>query len=268
MRATRASAELGPSPVRWEMEASEVPVVAVAVHTGHALRGEVEELSALTDQQRLREEDPGTEVLARAVPVRGIGVRSRFEVDLNRPRAEAVHLDPGAAWGLEPWTDPPPHDVIERSLRLHDRFYRQLTMRVTETIRAHGSAVVLDLHSYNHRRNEVPEDPIGAPEVNVGTGSLDRRRWGSLVDTFIGELSTHGLDVRENVRFKGREVARFVNARYFGSACCLAVEFKKTYMNEMTGDIDLKALERLQRALASTLPKLRGALAQVADRAS
>src|ERR687884_306413 len=53
--------------------------------------------------------------------------------------------------------------------------------------------VVLDLHSYNHRRSgpeAPPADPAGNPEINVGTGSLDRERWGPLVDRFADDLRT------------------------------------------------------------------------------
>ena len=40
--------------------------------------------------------------------------------------------------------------------------------------------VVFDLHTYNHRRNGPdgpPADPAGNPQVNIGTGTMNRDRW-------------------------------------------------------------------------------------------
>jgi cardiolipin synthase A/B len=45
--------------------------------------------------------DPFTAQLARVAPTRLIALRSRFEVDLNRPRERAVYRGPADAWGLE-----------------------------------------------------------------------------------------------------------------------------------------------------------------------
>jgi N-formylglutamate amidohydrolase len=60
---------------------------------------------SLPEADRLREEDPFTDVIASAVPSRMITHRSRFEVDLNRPRREAVYRIPEDAWGLDIWRD-------------------------------------------------------------------------------------------------------------------------------------------------------------------
>ena len=43
----------------WGQEAA-CPVVAVAIHAGHALREEVADLTAVPAPRRFREEDPGT----------------------------------------------------------------------------------------------------------------------------------------------------------------------------------------------------------------
>lgn len=244
------------SPVEWESDGRALPIVAVAVHAGHRLRAEVRELTALSDKQRLREEDPGTDVLARAAPLRGIALRSRFEVDLNRVRDEAVYVDPEDAWGFDLWKERPDEGSVARSLALYDQFYRQFASKIEETILAHGAAVVLDLHSYNHMRDGKAEDPSGAPEVNIGTGSLDAGRWGHVVKGFMSDLAEVGLDARENVRFQGRQVAGFVHSMYPETACALAVEFKKTYMDEASGAIDRSALAALARALSTTFPGL------------
>ena len=43
------------------------------------------------------------------------------------------------------------------------------------------------------------------------------------------------LDVRENIKFIGRQFPTWVHSHYKQSACVLAVEFKKFYMDEWSG---------------------------------
>src|SRR5919106_606587 len=99
------------------------PVVAVAVHDGHDVRPEVAVLLALDESQRLREEDPHTGEWTRIAPTRVIATRSRFEVDLNRPRDKAVYLRPEDAWGLQVWKEAPSAAMLARSLAEYDAFY-------------------------------------------------------------------------------------------------------------------------------------------------
>jgi hypothetical protein len=152
--------------------------------------------------------------------------------------------------------------VRERSLRLYDRFYDDLAGMLTRAGAGGRPFVVLDLHSYNHRRGgpgAPPADPAGNPEINIGTGSLDRERWGGLVDRFAADLGTvdvagRPLDVRENVRFRGGHLSRWVHAAFPGQGCCLAVEVKKFFMDEHTGTIDEGVWAGVHAALAATVP--------------
>ena len=245
-----------PEAVTWEVEDRDLPLLGLSVHAGHDLRPSISELMLLEDEDRRYEEDPATELFARLAPVRGVSNRSRFEVDLNRPRDEAVYLQPEDAWGLELWSRLPSEEEIAKSLAIHDEFYARLGDEIERLLARFEHVAVLDFHSYNHRRPGQPEDP-DHPDVNVGTGSLDRERWGALVDSFMANLAEAGsLDVRENVVFKGRAVARFVNQNFGGRAVCLAVEFKKTFLNERTGEIYPDRTKSLIEATASTLPGL------------
>jgi N-formylglutamate amidohydrolase len=101
-------------------------VVATAIHDGHLLRDECASGTGLDDATRLREEDPFTARIAALVPTRLIATRSRFEVDLNRPRDKAVYTCPEDAWGLACWRESPTRDLIERSLAVYDEFYATL----------------------------------------------------------------------------------------------------------------------------------------------
>ena len=238
------------------------PIVAFAVHDGHAVRPELESLFALDPQERLREEDPFTGEWTAIAPSRIIGARSRFEVDLNRPREKAVYRTPGDAWGLHVWQRELPADVIATSLAAYDSFYAIARALLAHLVERYRQVFVFDLHSYNHRR-EGPEcagaDAEGHPEVNIGTGTLDRKRWGPLVDRFMHDLSSFDfagrqLDVRENVCFQGGNLSRWIHEEFGGDICSLAIEFKKFFMDEWTATPDRRQLTLITRALESTIP--------------
>ena len=137
--------------------------------------------------------------------------------------------------------------------------------------RRFGHFVVLDFHSYNHRRRgpgEPPDDAAANPEINIGTGSLDRTRWAPVVDRFMGDLTGfeflgRHLDVRENVKFKGGNFSRWIHENFAESACCLAVEVKKFFMDEWTGELDSEEFEAVSRAMEVTLPGLLESLEKV-----
>ncbi|MFE5407795.1 N-formylglutamate amidohydrolase [Microbacterium sp. NPDC056569] len=246
--------------------------IATAIHNGHDVRSELAAELVLPEADRLREEDPCTDEIGALVPARVVVNRSRFEVDLNRAREEAVYRSADEAWGLEIVRDPPlDEDIVAGSLAVYDAFYAELGRRL-DAVAERGPFVMFDVHSYNHRRDgadgeEAPE--AENPEVNVGTGSLDRDRFGPVVDAFIESLATTGtsagpLDVRENIRFRGRQLAAWTHARYPGRGVVLALEFKKTFMDEWTGEADRARIDELARALASTIPALEEALSEVA----
>jgi len=230
--------------------------MATAIHAGHSLRPEISALVTLEEQARLREEDPYTDLITTVVPNRVVVDRSRFEVDLNRSRQEAVYLAPEQAWGLEIWRVPPSSADVETSLRIHDQFYEEMAKRL-DALTTIGPFVVLDIHSYNHRGNGPNADAEANPDLNVGTGALDRSLWGELVDRFILDFKSRvptATTIAENVRFKGGYFSAWVDERYAGRGCCLALEFKKTFMDEWTGEVDRDHLNLIRTALAGTIP--------------
>lgn len=255
----------------WQLTEGDEPIVATAIHDGHALREEVAALTALSDAERLREEDPYTAEWTKLAATRLVATRSRFEVDLNRPREKAVYARPEDAWGLDLWKKPPSAALLERSLEEYDAFYAELDRVLGRLINRFGGVVVLDLHSYNHRREgpERPEaDAAQNPEVNVGTGTLDRARWGPVVDRCMSDLRSHdflgrSLDVRENVKFRGGNMSRYINENFGAKACSVAIEFKKFFMDEWTGEIDRKSYDEIAPALRAAGSGLRGALERV-----
>ena len=246
------------------------PVLAVALHAGHDVRPDIEAKMRLDDDARLREEDPFTDQLAEAVTSRVVVFRSRFEVDLNRPREDAVYQAPEACWGLEVWADEPPNELVERSLAIHDAFYADLGRRLDD-LASRGPFVVFDVHSYNHRREsqDAPPSPqAGHPDLNVGTRWVESR-WSPVLDVLEAEfrrveIAGQRLDVRENVVFRGGYLPRWISERYAGTGCGIALEFKKTFMDEWTGAVDADHLQTLAHTLNTAQSRVRQALARAA----
>jgi len=236
-------------------------LIATAIHHGHYIRDELTSLFAIDDAARLREEDPFTGEWTAITDNRIIIDTSRFEVDLNRAREEAVYIEPEDAWGLTVWKSHPDSALIDRSLAEYDSFYAHLHKLFTELKNKHGKFIVYDLHSYNYMRNGPdgkPEESEGNPEVNVGTGTMmDRAQWAPIIDRFIKDLSDYDycgrhLDVRENVKFLGRQLAQWTHESFPDSACVLSIDFKKFFMDEWSSQSDEKQLAAITDALKFT----------------
>jgi N-formylglutamate deformylase len=248
--------------ITWQITEGDSPLVATAIHDGHELRDEVADLIALDERERFREEDPFTGIWTAVAETRLIARRSRFEMDLNRPREKAVYLTPDDCWGLNVWKEELTPEIVERSLAQYDAFYAELRRLFTDLEKRFGRFVVFDIHSYNHRRDGAdnpPENPEENPEVNVGTGTMNREKWSPVVERFMDDLRSFDflgrrLDVRENVKFKGGNMARWTHENFPETGCALALEFKKFWMDEWTGEPDKRQVEAIRQALAATVP--------------
>ncbi|REL37834.1 N-formylglutamate amidohydrolase [Rhodohalobacter sp. SW132] len=248
----------------YRFYSGEGPVVAVALHSGHDVRNVLKPLYNLTDSERLREEDPHTDLLTTIVPSRIIVRKSRFEVDLNRERSLAVYRKPEDAWGLNVWKEYPEEELVEKSLAMYDRFYADSRVFLGRIIQKYGYVIVYDIHCYNHMRegpHAEPADPAGNPDVNLGTENLNRHVWGAVVDGLANDLRTFNypggpLTVGENIRFKGGHFSRWIQQEFGDQSCAIAIEFKKIFMNEWTHELDPVKFNALYNALKSTLPGL------------
>jgi hypothetical protein len=249
----------------WTVHRGASPILGTAIHNGHEVSAEAAARMVLPDGDRLREEDPFTEYTIRDIPNRIAFHRSRFAIDLNRAREKAVYLSPEQSWGMDVWDRPPTSEMIEQSLQMHDHYYLMLKTMLKEMEEQYGQFVVLDVHSYNHRRDgpdAQPADPEATPEINIGTFSMEREKWAHVVDPFMDhlrgiEFRGHRLDVRENVAFQGKgEQTRFVHELFPETGCAIAIEFKKFFMDEWTGQPDSEALDAIRTMVRSTLPLL------------
>lgn len=253
----------------WHVYRGASPVVGTAIHDGHLLEPLVTGCIALQEDERLREEDPFTGELIADLPNRLVCCTSRFCVDINRPLDKAVYLKPEDAWNLKVWNRTLRADELDHLRLMHQEYYDVLATFLRGLERRYDRFVVLDVHSYNHRRSGPAAKPTAsaeAPDINIGTISMDRERWRPVVDTFIDFCSSHSvngrrLDVRENVAFEGRgEQTRFIHENFNQTGCAIAVEFKKIFMDEWTGAPDHASIAQLRTMLGASVPVLEQAL--------
>jgi hypothetical protein len=256
----------------WTVQYGRGRVVATAIHEGHELRSEIAARTLLSDADRLREEDPFTGEAVRDVPRHVIVHRSRFEFDLNRNPENAVYRTPEQSWGLSVWkSDELEPALVERSLELHASYYRILGALLDEVAQRHEQFLVLDVHSYNHRRDGPDRAPMPqekTPDINIGTFSMPREQWTYLVDPLMDmmrafDFNGRRLDVRENVAFQGKgEQTRFIHERYPGQACAIALEFKKFFMDEWTGEPNPEEVTAMRALVADIAATAEGLLSR------
>ena len=266
------------------------PVIAAAIHDGHRLPASFVACNALTSAHRRREEDPFTADMIAGCPWQIVVHRSRFATDLNRDRAGSVYRTPEMAWGLQLWREPPDAATLDAAWQWHDRFYAAMGRLLDRVAQRHPRFVVLDVHSYNHRRggpDQAPTPPDRAPDINIGTSTLPKGRWEAQLDPIhaifgeppgpgrvagvggcptrltpvAGPRSTSALDVANDVAFQGRgELTRFVHQRHPAQGGAFAIEVKKFFMDEWTGLPDVEAITWLRSRFKRLACELSAAL--------
>lgn len=251
----------------WDLVVGSGPVVATAIHDGHALRDSLHPHLALDAPDRRREEDAMTAVLTSVGDSRLRVKTSRFQVDFNRPRDKAVPADPVDTWGLQVWHDVLPAEEIERSLASHDRFYATIRDLLDALVAQWGCVLLIDIHSYNHRRDgpdAAATAQAGNPDIELGVTTLEHVRWGNVAERFAEALRNHPIagrspDVRENVRYPtGGHFPEWVYATYGDKVCTISPEFKKIYMDEWTAQLDIEVLEQFRGGLQDAVDAVRG----------
>lgn len=226
------------------------PAICTAIHDGHQMRASVVAHCALSEVERLYEEDPHTGEMIDAMPITLIGMDSRYEYDLNRPVATCIYRQ---AWGKNVWQKPLRGSQRKKSIEKHRLFYRVLNALISEVERRFGAAVLFDMHSYNHLRHESD-----TPTFNLGTEQVDMERWAPVVQRFertLQDLALSNTPVQAacNEVFYGRGyLIAHVNSR-FENTLVLPCEVKKVFMDELSGEPYRLLLNELKEGLKHCL---------------
>lgn len=245
---------------KLKIQKGALPIIACAIHNGHDIRPEVLPYLNLSEMERLREEDPYTtewlQISDNTIKVN----TSRFEVDINRPRDKAIYRKPEDAWGMKVYNDELPQDIVDNSLRVYDNFYDKIAEYFDELLKTHDWLVIYDLHSYNYRRGGVDKyaSPEENPEINLGTKHINRELWAPVLNamsTSFKEFNFEGrhLDVRENVKFGGGYFGQWLHERYGDKLCVVAIEVKKFFMDEWTGEPDERKIQHIRELLIASI---------------
>jgi N-formylglutamate deformylase len=248
-------------PAPWEIRLAPGPVVATAIHAGHDVRPEVARWMSITEEERLRDEDPLTDFWLGVGDTTVRVNRSRFEVDLNRPPERSVARESTNTWGVQVWDQPPPPAIVADGCRMHRSFYEIVGSVMDQLIARWGYVLVLDVHSYNHRRQGpwTTDEPADNPDLDLGATTLDRERFGPLLRRFTEALRCcsvrdRPVEVRENVRFPGGGYfPEWLHQRYPTSACVISLKYKKIFMDEWAATADIVALNALRAGLANAV---------------
>ncbi len=232
---------------------SYTPVVCTAVHAGHKFRSGLSSKIALSEEERLYEEDPYADQLIQAMPITLIAQDSRYEYDLNRPIANCIYTK---AWGKTVWNTKLSAKERAESTNKHQAFYRILDALIKNIEQQFGAALIFDIHSYNHLRRE--ED---TPTFNIGTEQVDMDRWQSVIELSLSKLSMIDLpnmpvSALENSVFFGRGyLISHVNGR-FQNSLVLPLEVKKVFMDELTGEAYPLVMQSLSQQFKESLVEI------------
>ena len=233
-------------------------MLGVALHSGSTVRPEMQQIMGVTRQQRFLEEDPYTDRFVKDFPMHLVALDSRFEYDLNRELEGAIYPYGEKKWGLQVWKRPLTGEEREKTYLKHKEFHEFLEVIIEHILEYHRIAVVFDIHSFcyqRERRLEWWKDEH--PEINLGTSSIDRTHFAPLIDRFLERISRttingHRIRVAENEIFPGGFLTRKFAKSHPKTVLVLAIEYKKIFMDEHTGRLDEKTLEKLVGELMLT----------------
>jgi N-formylglutamate amidohydrolase len=235
----RATHDLGGFTVDLDMAR---PYIVTAIHAGHQVREELLPYMELSGKDRRFEEDTATDQIIAECASTICAMDSRAEYDLNRPPGLALPLTPERFWGTRVYHTPPDQGMNLRSMAKYEAFYAYVGSYLHLLLERFGFCVVYDIHSYNISR-QIEKGITRPPLFNLGTGLLDKSRWGAAIDAWLAQLSvikTPGgpSRVEENSVFEGRgEFCRTLTA-WDPHILVLPTEIAKAYMDEQTGTVD------------------------------
>jgi hypothetical protein len=138
----------------------------------------------------------------------------------------------------------------------YDEFHALMDIVTTYLLKQNQYGVIFDFHSYNYQREEkVPWQMNEKPAINIGTGPVNRDLFGEVIDDLLFSLNGisiagHPISVGENLVFKGGGLSRRLSPAHYDQLLFLAIEFKKIFMDEWSGQLYEDILEQLADAFS------------------
>lgn len=245
----------------YQFENYRSPFWAFAIHDGHHVDADLEPYLNISSDDRLREEDPYTAILAELPFNRFVCGTSRFQLDLNRNKDGAIYLTPEQSWGIKVWKTDLPQQFKDQLYESYDMVYQKIVQQIQNTIDRYGYFVIYDIHSYNALRAgpKTIVDEISNPQINIGT-SHNQGKWRELTTLLLDVLSNskdgQTYDVRENIKFKGGFLSAYLNQKFGDKGCVFSIEFRKDFMNEWTGEVFPQKLQEYKQLLMQSIETL------------
>ena len=226
------------------------PAVSVAIHNGARFSDELSAQCLLSTEERYQEEDPYTGSFIEKQAITVIAHDSRYAYDLNRKSEDCVYT---SAWGKEVWKDPLDAATLTVLREKHACFHRIITCLLEALTTDFGQCLVYDVHSYNYRRYERTDLPL----FNLGTTTVATNKWRLEISNILTALTKIQLPnvqttVAENDIFLGKGYLAVSTHKHFDNVLVLAIEVKKVFMNEITGEADPAILPMLQQVFNDT----------------
>jgi len=223
----------------------------VVMHTGSRIRPELMDAMLVKRENRFREEDPYADVFIREMPIRIIARDSRFEYDLNRENETCIYPYGDLKYGMDIWKRPLTADEKGPAILKHQEFHDLIDLLIHMLMKKNRHALIFDMHTYCYQRDGKRiwhEDPN--PEINIGSKAVNREIFGKAINTFMESLSGQTIDghpvrIVENEVFMGGYLSRKLSKTWFKNVLVLAVEYKKIFMNEWTGEVFPEILKEL-----------------------
>jgi N-formylglutamate amidohydrolase len=236
--------------------------LGVALHPGGRVRSGILEALEVNQEERFREEDPYTDLFIRDFPFQLIARDSRFEYDLNWEIEKCIYPSDTKKWGLQVWKRDLIPDEISLTYLKYREFHALMDMVIDNILTRHAQALVFDVHTFCYQRNKITSWwTDSTPEINLGTFHINRTFFTSIIDLFLQSVSGitvegHTLRVAENEIFPGGYLTRKYAKSHNIRVLVLAIEYKKIFMNEVTGELHAPILETLVNNLVLTKDRI------------
>jgi N-formylglutamate deformylase len=227
--------------------------LGVALHCGRNVRPDLKEAMEIPAADRFREEDPYTDLFIEDFPIRILARDSRFEFDLNWEMEKSIYSPGEQKWGLQVWNRELTDEEKELTYSKFREFHALLDLAVEFMLGSGPPVVIFDMHSFCYQRDQKTDwTRDGTPGINLGTRYINRKFFSPLIDTFLEGISEtviegHLLRVAENELFPGGYLTRKYSRLHSQKVLVLAIEYKKIFMDEWSGEFHMDKFHILRR---------------------